>query len=89
MNTTTTTQLNQLINKAEALGYQIRNEYGYYVTPLLPRWSYTAEVHKAFRGPWGVEVAGYGLVTSETVDQVIDGLKRAKELVELLNEAGI
>lgn len=90
MNTTLTpVKLNQLINKAEHLGYKLHIDDDYTVVTPLDREDYTAEVHKAFKGPWGVQTTSYGTVSPETVDLVIDGLKRAQELAELLNDAGL
>lgn len=90
MNTTLApVKLNQLINKAEALGYQLHIDEDYTVVTPLDREDYTAEVHKAFKGPWGVQTTSYGTVSPETVDLVIYGLKRASVLAELLNDAGL
>lgn len=90
MNTTLTpVKLNQLINKAKYLGYKLHIDEDYTVVTPLDREAYTAEVHKAFKGPWGVLTTSYGTVSPETVDLVIYGLKRASELAELLNDAGL
>ena len=81
--------MNEIIKQAEALGYKllIADEYTY-VFPL-DRENYTAEVYKAYKGPWGIQTTSYGSVSPETIDLVIDGLKRAQEMVKLLNEAGL
>lgn len=84
MNTTTTT-----IKKAEALGYRLRIEDGYVTVAQLDRESFTAEVHKGFRSPWGVGTTSYGTLSPEDIDMVIDGLKRGQALVKLLNDAGL
>ena len=90
MNTTATpAKLNQLINEAEYLGYKLHIDDDYTVVTPLDRESYTAEVHKAFKGPWGVQTTSYGLASTQDIDLVIDGLKRAQELAELLNDAGL
>ena len=89
MNTTTPAKLIQLINEAEYLGYKLHVDDDYTVVTPLDRESFTAEVHKAFKGPWGVQTTSYGTVSPETIDMVIDGLKRASELAELLNDAGL
>ena len=82
--------MNELISKAEALGYKLLMDgEGYFAVVPLDRESYTAEVYKAYRGPWGVQTTSYGTVPTETIDLVIDGLKRAQKLVKLLNEAGL
>lgn len=95
--TLTPAERNQLINKAEALGYKLLIADGYtaaaplrfYNSDCSDRDSYTAEVYKAYEGPWGVQTTSYGSVSPETVDLVIDGLKRAQELVKLLTDAGL
>lgn len=90
MNTTLTpVKLNQLINKAKCLGYKLHIDDDYTVVTRLDREDYTAEVHKAFKGPWEVQTTSYGAVSPETVDLVIYGLKRGQEMVKLLNDAGL
>ena len=85
----TPVKLNQLINEAEYLGYKLHVDDDYTVVTPLDRENYTAEVHKAFKGQWKVQTTSYGTVSPETIDLVIDGLKRASELAELLNDAGL
>ena len=76
--------------QAETLGYKLLIADGYIAVVPLDRENYTAEVYKAYPGPcWGVQTTSYGSVSPETVDLVIDGLKRAQKLVKLLNEAGL
>lgn len=78
-----------IIIQADALGYQllIANDY----TTVAPqvRNHYTPEVHRAYKGPWEIMTTSYGVVSPEAVDRVIDGLKRAQEMVKLLNGAGL
>ena len=81
--------MNAIIKKAEALGYRLRIEDGYVTVAPLDRESFTAEVHKDFRSPWGVETTSYGTLSPADIDMVIYGLKRAQEMAELLNEAGL
>ena len=81
--------MNELINKAEALGYKLLIADGYIAVFPLDRENYTAEVYKTYQGPWGVQTTSYGTVLTETIDLVIDGLKRAQKLVKLLNDAGL
>ena len=84
MNTT------QITKQAEALGYKLLiDDDGYAAVAPLDRENYTAGVCKGYKAPWGVQTTSYGSVSPETVDLVIDGLKRAQELVKLLNEAGL
>lgn len=89
MNTPTPTQLNQLINKAKYLGYRLRIEEDFVTVAPMGSEVYTAEVHKAYKGDWEVQTTSYGTVSPETIDEVIYGLKRAQEMAELLNEAGL
>ena len=80
----------KLINEAEYLGYRLLVDIEGYVTVApLDRESFTAEVHKDYKGTWAVQTTSYGALSSQDIDMVIDGLKRAKELVNLLNEAGV
>lgn len=82
-------RMNETIKQAEALGYKLLIDEDYTIVTALDRDICTAEVHRDFRGPWKVQTTSYGMVSPEDVDKVIDGLKRGKEMVALLNEAGI
>ena len=92
MNTTATitpAKLNQLINKAKYLGYKLYIDDDYAFVAPLDSEDYTAEVYRPYKGAWLVMTTSYGSVSPETIDLVISVLKRAQELAELLNEAGI
>ena len=90
MNTTLApVQLNQLVNKAKYLGYKLLIDEDFTVVTPLDREDYTAEVHRDYKGNWGVQTTSYGSVSPETIDLVIYGLKRGQEMAELLAEAGI
>ena len=81
--------LTQITKKAEALGYKLLIADGSVTVATLDRENYTAEVYKSTWRPWGVQTTSYGTLSTETIDLVIDGLKRAQKLVKLLNEAGL
>ena len=89
--TLTPVKLNQLVNKAKYLGYKLLiDDIADYVTVTpLDREDYTAEVYKSYKGQWEVQTTSYGTVSPETVDLVVYGLKRAQELAELLDDAGL
>lgn len=80
---------NELINKAEALGYKLRIEDGYAVVSLIGRENHSAEVRRDHRGKWVIQTTSYGTLSPEAVDLLNDGLERAPELFRLLNEAGL
>lgn len=79
----------KLINEAEYLGYRLHIDEDYTVVVPAMVGSFTAEVHKDYKGQWGVQTTSYGALSPETIDQVIDGLKRGQEMAALLIDAGL
>ena len=86
---TNNTNTNDIIAQAEALGYRLLLDDDHTTVVPWVRNHYTPEVHRAYKGPWEIMTTSYGVVSPETVDRVIDGLKRAQEMVKLLNGAGL
>lgn len=86
-----------IVKKAEELGYTLIIEDGKidYIYPANRKQDrYTLELYsprKAFgeTKPWTIQTVSYGALDSEEITKVIEGLKRAQEMVAHLEHSGI
>lgn len=81
--------------KAAELGYTLIIEDGKidYIFPT-DRNDRTPELYKPREAfgevtPWTVQTVGYGSMTSASINQVIEGLKRAQQMIAHLEHSGI